>query len=52
MISKKHTWILLGTLFFSMIYTPFVETALLVSEREIEIESQKAWEQMLVQNPL
>ncbi len=52
MTSKKHTWILLGTLFFSMIYTPFVETALLVSEREIEIESQKAWEQMLAQNPL
>ena len=52
MTSKKHTWILLGTLFFSMIYTPFVETALLVSEREIEMESQKAWEQMLAQNPL
>ena len=51
MIKDKHCWIFLGALFLSMIYTPFAQTALLVSEREIEIESEKAWEQMLAQNP-
>ena len=52
MIKQQHSWILLGTFFFSMIYAPFAQTALLVSERQIELESQKAWEQMSVQNPL
>ena len=52
MIKHKHCWIFLGALFLSMVYTPFAQTALLVSEREIEIESEKAWEQMLAQNPL
>ncbi len=51
MIKDKHCWIFLGALFLSMVYTPFAQTALLVSEREIEIESEKAWEQMLAQNP-
>ena len=51
MIKHKHCWILLNALFLSMIYIPFAQTALLVSEREIEIESEKAWEQMLAQNP-
>lgn len=51
MIKHKHCWILLNALFVSMIYIPFAQTALLVSEREIEIESEKAWEQMLAQNP-
>ena len=51
MIKHKHCWIFLGALFLSMVYTPFAQTALLVSEREIEIESEKAWEQMLAQNP-
>ena len=51
MIKHKHYWILLNALFLSMIYIPFAQTALLVSEREIEIESEKAWEQMLAQNP-
>ena len=51
MIKDKHCWIFLGALFLSMIYTPFAQTALLVSEREIEIKSEKAWEQMLAQNP-
>ena len=52
MIKGKQCWIFLGALFLSMVYTPFAQTALLVSEREIEIESEKAWEQMLAQNPL
>jgi len=52
MIKDKHCWIFLGALFLSMIYTPFAQTALLVSERQIEIVSEKAWEQMLAQNPL
>jgi len=51
MIKHKHCWILLNALFVSMIYIPFAQTALLVSEREIEIKSEKAWEQMLAQNP-
>ena len=51
MIKHKHCWILLNALFLSMLYTPFAQTALLVSEREIEMESEKAWEQMLAQNP-
>jgi len=52
MIKHKHSRILLGVVFLYMIYLPFSQSALLVSEREIEIESEKAWEQMLVQNPL
>ncbi|SVB54768.1 uncharacterized protein METZ01_LOCUS207622, partial [marine metagenome] len=36
MIKYKHCWILLNALFLSMLYTPFAQTALLVSEREIE----------------
>ena len=51
MIKHKHYWILLNALFVSMIYIPLAQTALLVSEREIEIKSEKAWEQMLAQNP-
>ena len=51
MIKHKHCWILLNALFVSMVYIPFAQTALLVSEREIEIKSEKAWEQMLAQNP-
>ena len=51
MIKHKHCWILLNALFVSMIYIPFAQTALLVSEREIEIKSEKVWEQMLAQNP-
>ena len=52
MIKHKHSSILLGVVFLYMIYLPFSQSALLVSEREIEIESEKAWEQMLAQNPL
>ena len=51
MIKHKHCWILLNALFVSMIYIPFAQTALLVSEREIEIKSEKAGEQMLAQTP-
>ena len=52
MIKHKHSRILLGVVFLYIIYLPFSQSALLVSEREIEIESEKAWEQMLAQNPL
>ena len=30
---QTYSWILLGTFFFSIIYAPFAQTALLVSER-------------------
>ena len=52
MTKYRHFWILSGAVFVSIMYSPFSQTALLVSEREIEIESAKQWEQIINSVPI
>jgi predicted Zn-dependent protease len=52
MIRDKHCWIFLGALFLSMVYTPFAQTALLVSERQVQQRFEQRWEQMIKTVPL
>lgn len=37
---------------FALSFMPQTDAALLVSEREVEIESEKAWEQMKTSLPI
>jgi len=52
MIKDKHCWILLSTLFLSIIYAPLTQTALLVSEREVQRRFEQRWEQTIETVPL
>ena len=52
MIKHKHCWILLGAFFLSTIYTPFVQTAFLVSERQVQQRFEQRWEQMIKAVPV
>ena len=52
MIKHKHRWMLLSAFFLSIIYAPLTQTALLVSERQVQQTFEQRWEQTIKNVPL
>ena len=52
MIKYNYSYILLGAFVISTICTPSAQSALLVSERQVQQQNEQMWEQMIKTMPL